>query len=546
MVAPEPTIPVRHCRPWYHRTDHPALEEMDGTPQRRANSSIHEHVEESTRRGRAQIEALLDQPGNCLRDILDNVDFKELDGQDLSKMDPPGCNEHDSLWMLVDTAEKMKQCANELQEACPSEIGFDMEMYNPSKFTQVTCLLQLSSSAGKEYVIDTLAPGVWDHVSLLAPFFADPAIVKVGHSIGSLDVRSLHRDFGIFVVNAFDTYEAAQVLKLSSLGLAAVCKQFGLANVQQYTDLKAAYQACDWRRRPLTDDMIRYGRYDVHYLLPLRKLMIRDLTRKELWDNVGSNKEAERRMIAKALASSMKRMESLEDELEGDNSMDISMEASTAASDLSDDEGYYTPPTQEDPNQDATRHSEYSAQDLRMQADLMRVISHSQHRCLDLWSLKTESLTKNGTFVNIIYRAGKGELEWTPSNMALYEDLTHWRDCVARKEQALPGMVCDLTLLVSIAAKRPTSEANIRRICYYLPEILEDSQEDYLGQIISLVRTSLEKDGLQQVSVTPRTYSLPNNGERTSTRRIALTLAAVAVIGAATVAGIALSRRRRR
>jgi ribonuclease D len=545
---PEPVIPTRRCRPWYHRSDHPDVTTEQLMTPTKTNPSIHPYVEESTRQGRAKIQALVDQPGQCLRDDVDKLDFKQLEQKDLSDIDPPEVGKDDS-WLLVDTAEKMRQCCRELEEGRPTEIALDMEMYNLSKYTQVTCLLQLSSNMGKEYVIDTLAPGVWDCVSLLSTLFADPAIVKVGHSIGSLDVRSLHRDFGIFVVNAFDTYEAAQILKVpNGLGLASVCQHYGLVNVQQYKDLKATYQTTDWRRRPLTDDMIRYGRYDVHFLLALRRLMIRDLTREELWDNVGFNRDSERRMIAKALAFSIKRMEREEDGeiVDHENDLDVSVDESvhTIASNISDDEGYFTPPMQEDPNDDATRHSEYNADTLRMQANLMRVISHSQQRCLDLWSLKKEVPTKNDTFVSVIYRAGKGELEWSPSHMALYEDLVHLRDVVAKKEGVLPGLICSLSLLVSIAAKRPPCEASLRRISYFLPELLQE--EDYLGQILSLVRASLEKDGKSPTSVSARKFSVPESKSTLRKRRIFGSLAAVAVIGAVTVVAITLFRRRRR
>ena len=546
--TPEPSIPIRQCRPWYHRMDHPDITADELMTPTKTNASIHPYVEELTRLGRAKIEALLDQPGQCLRDDADKLDFKQMETKDLSDIHPPGIGEDES-WMLVDTAEKMHQCVRELEEARPTEIALDMEMYNLSKFAQVTCLIQLSSNVGKEYVIDTLAPGVWDCVSLLRPFFADPAISKVGHSIGSLDVRSLHRDFGIFVVNAFDTYEAAKILKLPcGFGLASVCQHYGLENAKQYKELKDKYQTTDWRRRPLTNDMIRYGRYDVHFLLALRRLMIRDLTREELWDNVRFNSQAERRMIAEALASSIKHMDREEDGeiVDHDNDFDVSTEEYTVGSSISDHEGYYTPPTQEDPNDDATRHSEYDAEKLRMQANLMRVISHSQQRCLDLWSLKAEVPTKNEAFVSVIYRAGKGELEWSPSHMALYEDLVHWRDIVARKEGVLPALVCALHLLVSVALKRPTCEASLRRISYFLPELLEDMQEDYLGQILSLVRSSLEKSGLNPVSVSIQKYSVPKSNSFLRKRRVALSVAVIAAIGTVTVVAITLLHRRRR
>jgi len=551
---PEARIPARRCRPWFHRTDHPHVEETEETPLKGSKPSIHPYVKEQTKQGKSQIEALLDQPGTCIRDEIDKLDFKQLDGQDLSEIEPPGLG-IDDTWMLVDSADKMKQCARELQEACPTEIAFDMEMYNLSKYTQVTCLFQLTSNAGKEYVIDTLAPGVWDNVSLLAPLFADPAIVKVGHTIGSLDIRSLHRDFGIFCVNAFDTYEASKQLKATDYnGLAKVCEAYGIVNVEQYTALKTQYQNTDWRLRPLTDEMIQYGRYDIHYLLPLRKLMIRDLTRTELWDNVGSNKEAERRMIAKALASTIKRFEREEDGLTDEvtsvgyeSAMDVSMDSSRLSSFSDDDNGYYTPPAEEDPNNDATRAFEFDAPDLRMQADLMRVISHCQQRCLDLWTFKTENPTKNDMFVSVIYRAGKGELEWTPSHMALYEDLCHWRDTVAKREGVLPGLVCPLDWLVCVAVKRPPCESSLRRIAYYLPHLLEDTKDSYVQEMLSLVRASLEKDGPSTVSAL-RKYSAPPESEckgRSRRRLVAVSVGAVVVIGAAAAVVVTLSRKRR-
>jgi hypothetical protein len=177
---------------------------------------------------RRNIDKLIDQPGNCLRDDRDVLDFLALDSDNLSTIAPPlehatydndnNINHDSDHWMLVDTADKMKQCVAELTEFAPSEIAFDVESYNKSKYTQLTCLLQVTSDAGKEYVIDTLAVGVWDEVGGLAPLFADPRIVKIGHSIGGLDVRSLHRDFGIFIVNAFDTYESAKILGLKAHG----------------------------------------------------------------------------------------------------------------------------------------------------------------------------------------------------------------------------------------------------------------------------------------------------------------------------------------
>lgn len=142
--------------------------------------------EETTTQFKRKIQDLIDQPGKCIRDDIDMLDFKELEGVDLSKISPPTLkNESQSVstWVLVDTADKMRECAEELQRGKVTELAFDLEAYNPSKFTQSTCLIQLRSNLDKEYVIDPLADGVWDSIELLSSVFEDPNIVKIGHSI---------------------------------------------------------------------------------------------------------------------------------------------------------------------------------------------------------------------------------------------------------------------------------------------------------------------------------------------------------------------------
>ena len=86
-----------------------------------------------------------------------------------------------------------------------------------------------------------------------------PNIIPFNLSRQGLDARCLHRDFGIFICNVFDTYEAAQVLQLPSHGLAAVCEYYGLTGSAEYSALKVDYQTTDWRYRPLSEKMILYG-----------------------------------------------------------------------------------------------------------------------------------------------------------------------------------------------------------------------------------------------------------------------------------------------
>lgn len=499
---------IHRYRPWYCRRDkqHGG---QDVTPVKsnlstQAAGGVTNNVDNTEAVSRRRINELMDQPGNCLRDKRDVLDFIALEGDDLSDIDPPsGSNNTDNnaTWMLVDSAAKMMQCIKELQEASPSEIAFDLESYNKSKYTQLTCLLQLTSDVGKEYVIDTLAEGVWDQVGGLRALFADPAIVKIGHSIGGLDVRSLHRDFGIFVMNAFDTYEASQVLKLKHHGLAAVCKHYGLKNGEVYEKLKATYQSGDWHIRPLEEGQIRYGRYDVHYLIKLRKLMMRDLTRAELWDKGAAEQQIESRLISDALEATLQRIQQEEGDVVvgGDDEDDFqSTRLSRVDSNIS---AYYTPEDSRSLDYSETEgHSEgaevirvsiVNAKDLRLQPRLMSVISKSQNRCKDLWSKRVEPHLKNTVFQSMVGRGKRKEIDWDASNIRLYDDLVQWRDKVAAELECLAGFVAPMDLLVQIAHKRPVTEAGLRKITHFLPDVLANSETAYRDELLAIVCKSL-------------------------------------------------------
>jgi ribonuclease D len=76
-----------------------------------------------------------------------------------------------------------------------------------------------------------------------------------------MDVIWLQRDFGIYIVNLFDTFHASHALDLPNHGYAFLLKF--------YCDVETnkKYQLADWRIRPLTPDMLKYARIDTHYLL---------------------------------------------------------------------------------------------------------------------------------------------------------------------------------------------------------------------------------------------------------------------------------------
>jgi ribonuclease D len=139
----------------------------------------------------------------------------------------------------------------------PTELAIDLEAHSFRSFQGFTCLMQLSTRS-HDFLVDTLA--LRPHLHVLNRVFADPAVVKVLHGCDS-DVVWLQRDFGLFLVNVFDTGQAARALGFPSAGLAYLLQTYARVTANKQ------YQMADWRERPLPPQMLKYAREDTHYLL---------------------------------------------------------------------------------------------------------------------------------------------------------------------------------------------------------------------------------------------------------------------------------------
>lgn len=168
---------------------------------------------------------------------------------------------------IITTGEALAQLISRLEKE--SILAFDLEADSMHHYMEKVCLIQVSSRE-ETALIDPLA---LDDLSALAPILADPAIRKVFHG-ADYDIRSLHRDFGIEVVNLFDTMIAAQFLGEPEIGLAAqLRKRFGV-------ELDKRYQRADWSKRPLEPEMITYAASDTGYLILLYKQLEEELLNK--------------------------------------------------------------------------------------------------------------------------------------------------------------------------------------------------------------------------------------------------------------------------
>lgn len=147
-------------------------------------------------------------------------------------------------------------------------IAIDLEAHSLRSYEGFTCLMQVSTRT-EDFLVDTLALR-GQLGAALNPVFTNPLILKVLHGC-DWDVLWLQRDFGLYVVNCFDTGQAARVLGLPSFALKYL--------LQLYCNVEAdkRYQLADWRIRPLPPEMFDYARGDTHYLLYVYDRMKADL-----------------------------------------------------------------------------------------------------------------------------------------------------------------------------------------------------------------------------------------------------------------------------
>ncbi|KAM6925276.1 spermidine synthase [Xenentodon cancila] len=168
---------------------------------------------------------------------------------------------------FIDTLEDLVALNEKLCKL--SEFGVDLEHHSYRSFLGLTSLMQISTRE-EDFIIDTLE--LRSEMYILNEAFTDPAIVKVFHGADS-DIEWLQRDFGLYVVNLFDTHQASRALNLARHSLDHLLKHF--CNVES----DKRFQLADWRIRPLPEEMVQYARTDTHYLL-----YIYDCVRAQLLD----------------------------------------------------------------------------------------------------------------------------------------------------------------------------------------------------------------------------------------------------------------------
>ncbi|XP_035433484.1 exosome component 10 isoform X2 [Spodoptera frugiperda] len=172
----------------------------------------------------------------------------------------------ETMFTYVDTEAKLDALVEHLNTV--NELAIDLEHHSYRTYQGITCLIQVTTTEGGDFIIDALA--IREHIHKLNLAFTDPKKIKVFHG-AEHDVIWLQRDFGVYLVGMFDTHQAATVLGLPGLSLKYLLMKYC------QVDADKKYQLADWRMRPLPAELITYARMDTHYLLYIWRQMKAEL-----------------------------------------------------------------------------------------------------------------------------------------------------------------------------------------------------------------------------------------------------------------------------
>ena len=181
--------------------------------------------------------------------------------------------EKDTKLSFIDTKESFDEFINEISKY--DEIAVDLEHHSKESYLGITCLIQISTR-DSDYILDAIK--LRSYLNKLNIIFTNANILKVFHG-ADYDINWLQRDFGVYVVNMFDTGRASRILSYESFSLKYLLLKF----CDFETD--KSYQLADWRIRPLTEGMIKYARSDTHFLLYIYDNLKKELISKSLENN---------------------------------------------------------------------------------------------------------------------------------------------------------------------------------------------------------------------------------------------------------------------
>lgn len=173
----------------------------------------------------------------------------------------------DASFLWVNSDETLAEMMKMLSKPENRVMAVDLEHHSYRSYLGLVCLMQIST-ATEDFLVDTLV--LRSKLQILNTVFCDPQRVKVLHG-SDMDILWLQRDLGLYIVNLFDTGQAARLLQYPRFSLAYLLKRHCAI------DADKQYQLADWRIRPLDKNMVKYAREDTRYLLYIYDQMKHEL-----------------------------------------------------------------------------------------------------------------------------------------------------------------------------------------------------------------------------------------------------------------------------
>ncbi|XP_057378683.1 exosome component 10-like [Daphnia carinata] len=307
--------------------------------------------------------------------------------------------------IIVDSTERFEHLLQDL--LLQTVIAVDLEHHDSRSYQGITCLMQISTCKS-DYIVDTLK--LWDQLQPLNQVFCNPKILKIFQAAEN-DVLWLQRDFGIYVVNLFDTCQAASVLGFERKGLAFL--------LQHYCQIRISkcYQRADWRIRPLSKEMLNYARGDTHYLIYIYERLKQDLNSCRLRGK---------------LESSI-REEGKEGFLEKCQELKSSKANQTTAK-----------------NTGVKR--------------MLEVWKNSRSICLRRYKVPPKE-----TYLKSYNNLAQKNKNFNKQQLYALQELCAWRDRVARDEDESPNFVIPNYMLVKITYHLPNNQEGLLHCCSHAP-----------------------------------------------------------------------------
>jgi len=184
---------------------------------------------------------------------------------------------------IVSTQDALDGMLKKLREVKEVAIGVHVHSYR--SFHEICCLLGISTRS-EDFLVDAMA--LKDELSVLNEIFIDESVLKVMY-FADRDLERLQRCVGLYMINLMDNSVAdvrlSKGAQTKQMNFAQALKcHCGVELVDKTDDWNS--NAGDWKVRPLTENMVKYARQRVHYLLSMKDILQNSIVEKGFAEEV--------------------------------------------------------------------------------------------------------------------------------------------------------------------------------------------------------------------------------------------------------------------